>query len=42
MRVFLLACIVTILIGAGAALTLNSGYLPNASSSVFSTQAVRI
>jgi hypothetical protein len=42
MRAFLLGCLVTILLGAGAAYVLNSGYLPNASSSVFSTEAVRI
>ena len=42
MRVFLLACVVAVLIGAGAAYVLNSDYLPNASSTVFSTQGVRI
>jgi hypothetical protein len=42
MRVFLLACVVAVLLGAGAAYVLNSGYIPNASSTVFSTQSVRI
>jgi hypothetical protein len=42
MRVFLVACLVAVLIGAGAAFVLNSGYLPNASSTVFSTQGVRL
>jgi hypothetical protein len=42
MRVFLLACLVAVLLGAGAAYVLNSGYLPNAASTVFTTQSVRI
>jgi hypothetical protein len=42
MRVFLLACLVAVVIGAGAAYVLNSGYLPNAASSVFTTTSVRI
>jgi hypothetical protein len=42
MRAFLLACLATVLLGAGAALVLNSGYLPNAASAVFSTTGVRI
>jgi hypothetical protein len=42
MRVFLLAVLVMVLMGAGAAYVLNGGYLPNASSVVFSTQGVRI
>jgi hypothetical protein len=42
MRAFLLACLAAIVIGAGAAYVLNSGYLPNAASSVFTTTGVRI
>jgi hypothetical protein len=42
MRAFLLACLVAVVIGAGAAYVLNSGYLPNAASSVFTTTGVRI
>jgi len=42
MRAFLLACLAAVLVGAGAAVVLNSGYLPNAASTVFSTQGVRI
>ena len=42
MRVFLLACLVAVLVGAGAAYVLNDGYFPNASSVVFSTNGVRI
>jgi hypothetical protein len=42
MRAFLVACLVAVLLGAGAAYVLNSGYLPNAASTVFSTQRVRI
>ena len=42
MRVFLVACLVAVLLGAGAAYVLNGGYFPNASSAVFSTQSVRI
>jgi hypothetical protein len=42
MRTFLVACLTAIVIAAGAAFVLNSGYVPNSSSSVFSTQGVRI
>jgi hypothetical protein len=42
MRVFLLACLAAVLLGAGAAYVLNSGVLPTASSTVFSTTGVRI
>jgi hypothetical protein len=42
MRVFLLACLTALVIGAGAAYVLNGGYFPNASSAVFSTKGVRI
>jgi hypothetical protein len=42
MRAFVLACLVAVVIGAGAAYVLNSGYLPNAASSVFTTTGVRI
>ncbi len=42
MRVFLVACLVAVVLGVGAAYVLNSGYLPNAASSVFTTQGVRI
>jgi hypothetical protein len=42
MRVFLLACLASIVIGIGAAYVLNSGYFPNATSIVFTTQGVRI
>jgi hypothetical protein len=42
MRVFLLACLAAVLLGGGAAYVLNSGYLPNASSTVFTTTGVRI
>jgi hypothetical protein len=42
MRAFLLACLAAVLLGGGAAFVLNSGYLPNAASTVFSTQGVRI
>ena len=42
MRAFLLACLAAIVISAGAAYALNSGYLPNAASSVFTTTSVRI
>lgn len=41
MRSFLVACLVAILIAIGAALVLDN-YVPNASSSAFSTQSVRI
>jgi hypothetical protein len=42
MRAFLLACVASLLLAAGAAFALNSGYLPNAVSTVFSTTSVRI
>lgn len=42
MRTFLAACLVAILIAVGAAVVLNSGYLPDSASSVFATQGVRI
>jgi hypothetical protein len=42
MRAFLLGCLAAVLLAVVAAYTLNSGYLPNASSSVFTTEAVRI
>lgn len=41
MRAFLVACLAAIVIAAGAAFVLN-GYVPDASSSVFSTKGVRI
>jgi hypothetical protein len=43
MRVFLLACVIAVLLGVGAAYVLNdSGLLPSASKTVFQTQSVRI
>jgi hypothetical protein len=42
MRAFLLACVATVLVAACAAYVLNSGFLPNAVSTVFSTTGVRI
>jgi hypothetical protein len=42
MRAFLLACIAAAALGAGAAYVLNSGYLPDAVTTVFSTTGVRI
>ena len=42
MRAFLLACLAAVVVAVGAAYVLNSGYLPNAASSVFTTTAVRI
>jgi hypothetical protein len=42
MRAFLMACLAAVVIAAGAAYVLNSGYLPNAASSVFTTTGVRI
>ncbi|MFZ1102372.1 MAG: hypothetical protein WAN86_05920 [Hyphomicrobiaceae bacterium] len=42
MRAFSLACLAAIVLGVGAALVLNSGFLPNAVSSVFTTESVRI
>jgi hypothetical protein len=42
MRVFLLSCLAAVMLAAGAAYILNSGLLPNAASTVFSTTGVRI
>lgn len=42
MRVFLLACLVAVFLGASAAYVLNSGFIPNAASNVFTTTGVRI
>jgi hypothetical protein len=42
MRAFLLACLAAIVLAAVAAYALNSGYIHNASSSVFTTESVRI
>jgi hypothetical protein len=42
MRAFLVACLAAIIIAAGAAFVLNSGYVPDSSSNVFSTKGVRI
>lgn len=41
MRTFLVACLAAIVIASGAAFVLNN-YVPDASSSAFSTQGVRI
>lgn len=41
MRTFLVACLAAILIASGAALMLNN-FVPDSSSSAFSTQSVRI
>jgi len=41
MRTFLVACLAAIVIAVGAALVLNT-FVPDTSSSAFSTQAVRI
>jgi hypothetical protein len=41
MRSFLIACLAAILIASGAAIVLNN-YVPDSSSSAFSTTAVRI
>lgn len=41
MRTFLIACLAAILIASGAALMLNN-FVPDSSSSAFSTQSVRI
>jgi len=41
MRTFLVACLAAILIAAGAAVVLNT-YVPDSSSSAFSTTGVRI
>jgi hypothetical protein len=42
MRAFLVACAAAIVIAIGAAYALNSGYIPDSASSVFSTPGVRI
>jgi len=42
MRTFLVACLAAVLLAAGAAVVLNRSVIPNSSSSVFSTQGVRI
>jgi hypothetical protein len=42
MRAFLLACLATVLLGVGAAYLLNSGYVPDSASTVFTTPSVRI
>jgi hypothetical protein len=42
MRAFLLGIVAAAVIAVGAAFVLNSGYLPNSASSVFSTTGVRI
>ena len=42
MRAFLLGCAAAVVLAVGAAYALNSGYLPNASSAVFSTNGVRL
>lgn len=42
MRTFLVACLAAVLLAAGAAVVLNSSYVPNSSSGVFSTKGVRI
>jgi hypothetical protein len=41
MRSFLIACLAAILIASGAAIVLNT-FVPDSSSSAFSTTAVRI
>jgi hypothetical protein len=42
MRVFLVACVAAVAIAIGAAYMLNSGYVPDSASTVFSTPSVRI
>ena len=42
MRAFLVACLVAVALAAAAAALLNSGLLPDASQTVFTTQGVRI
>lgn len=42
MRVFLVACLAAVAIAVVAAYVLNSGYVPDSSSAVFSTTGVRI
>jgi hypothetical protein len=42
MRAFLLGVVAAVVLAISAAVVLDSGYLPNSASSVFSTTAVRI
>jgi hypothetical protein len=42
MRAFLLGVVAALLLAVGAAVVLNSGYLPNSASTVFTTTGVRI
>jgi hypothetical protein len=42
MRTFFVACIAAVLLAIGAAVVLNSAYVPNSASSVFTTPGVRI
>jgi hypothetical protein len=42
MRAFLMGFVVALVVASAAAAVLNSGILPNTSSSVFSTTGVRI
>jgi len=42
MRAFLVACLATIVIAVGAYAVLNSSYLQDSASSVFSTSGTRI
>jgi hypothetical protein len=42
MRAFMIACVVAIAIAVVAAFVLNSSYVPDAASTVFTTTSVRI
>jgi len=42
MRAFLAACFAAIVLAVGAAAVLNSSYVPDSASSVFSTQGARV
>lgn len=42
MRAFLVACLAAVVIAVGAYAVLNSGYVKNSASSVFSTQGTRL
>jgi hypothetical protein len=42
MRAFFLACVMAVVLGGVAAYALNSGYLPDEASAVFTTRSVRI
>jgi hypothetical protein len=42
MRAFLLAVLAAVVLGVGAAYVLNSSYLPDEASTVFTTTGVRI